>query len=112
MMKFRNITTYEEYVIHGGKFLFRFSENNSLTMDMATKSIKKMCKNICLPEDLSLISFRKGGHDLKDDKLPGPRVQVLGIWRSDAYKRYVTTTPYILILIHSSMYDISNHAID
>ena len=56
--------------------------------------LKELVKQIGLnPDDFSSHSFRRGGSTFAfKAKVPADLIQLLGDWRSDAYKKYLALT--------------------
>ena len=113
LLRHYGIVSFQDFQLNRHRLLFTFDNGRPLTITKATFALKKLCKFLNLPGDFSLISFRKGGATtLRMLNCPDHVIQTLGRWKSDAFKRYVFITPWILARIHRAMSRVSGMAED
>lgn len=82
--------------------LFLFSNGQPLTRQRLTDRLRVILQTAGIPGNYSSHSFRIGAATMAAKVgIPDHLIQVLGRWRSDAYKQYIRT-PYEVILSASS----------
>ena len=102
------ITTAEDLIERENEFLFMFSNGQPITRNVAVRCVKFVTKSLKMVGDFSLISFRKGGATtLVSLNCPTHIIQIFGRWRSDAYRRYITITPWTVAKIQELMLSVS-----
>ena len=78
--------------------LFFTSVTQAFTKDLLVSTLRDMLMNIGIQGEYSGHSFRRGAATLaKDAGIEDMLVQILGRWKSEAYKKYIDT-PVAVIL--------------
>ena len=77
--------------------LFYFADGQPLTRNLVTKGLRDILQAANIPGNYSSHSFRIGAATMAArGGIPDHLIQMLGRWRSDAYKRYIQTPRDIL----------------
>lgn len=77
-----------------------FQDNGQFTRDLVIDTLRLVLKTVHLDGHYSGISFRRGAAtSAKDAGLSDQEIQMLGRWKSDSYRLYITTPPSRILAV-------------